>query len=223
MTRPTSRACGAGDRVLDYSGDMRIKIAAILLTAAQPVPDGPEQPAWDEVGPGAWFAGKAEPGGTLFIGYAGYGADGPVARNWVSAVAAARGWGMAVAAEFMALLEKLGRKDLLKKLSYYDVDGGPCAPCRKYAADPANAGFLFRCVSAAQPGGSSAPNMDSMKTCGKYYTGLKAEGAGCSGAWCLHGWLINRAAAALDPVKPRTGDYYRSLSIAPCTAYFEDK
>lgn len=243
---------------------------AQLENAGIEVPEAPRAPApaagWEETGPGAWFSGRPVPGGTLFIGYAGYGADGAGARNWVSAVAAAKNWEMAaavagpdklyyednekleanirilteliprldpgrivvaahssgssVAKEFMVLLEKLGKKALLRKISYYDLDGGPCGPCRKYADDPANAGFLFRCVSAAQPGGPRAPNMDSMKTCGKYYSELEAAGAGCAGAWCLHGWLINREASRLDPVRPKTREYYLSPSLSPCVSFF---
>ena len=178
-------------------------------------PEAPAQPGWTEIGRGAWLYGKPAPGGTLFIGYAGYGADGEGARNWAGAAAAAKGWktviavagpdkvyyedkekleantriltelipklapgriiiaahssGSFVAKEFMGLIEKLGKKDLLRKISYYDLDGGPCGPCRKYAEDSANAGFKFICVSAVQPGGPAAPNLDAMKTCGKYY------------------------------------------------------
>jgi hypothetical protein len=220
-----------------------------------------------EISSGAWLRGKPGTGGTLFIGYAGYGADGEGARNWAGAVAAAKGWGAVIAVagpdkvyyedneklpantrilteiipqlaperiiiaahssgsfvskEFMGLIEKLGKKDLLHKISYYDLDGGPCGPCRKYADDPANAGFAFTCVSAVQPGGPSAPNRDGMKTCGKYYLELKAEGAGCTGAWCLHGWLINRGASTLDPVRPKTREYYLSPDISPCVSYFK--
>lgn len=253
------------------------KLAAgldLLESAGVKAPEAPPAPArtipagWEEIGGGAWFAGTPSFGGTLFIGYAGYGADGAGARNWASAVAAAKGWGMAVAVagpdkvyyedrekleantrilteliprlapgriviaahssgsfvakEFMSLLVKQGRKALLRKISYYDLDGGPCGPCRKYADDPANEGFLFRCVSAAQPGGPSAPNIGSMKTCGKYYTELKAEGAGCAGAWCLHGWLINRGAPKLDPVRPKTREYYLSPALSPCVSYFSE-
>ena len=93
---------------------------------------------------------------------------------------------------------------------------------RKYADDPANAGFSFTCVSASQPGGPAAPNQGSMKTCGKYYLELKAEGAGCTGAWCLHGWLINRDASKLDPVRPKTREYYLSPSLSPCFSYFKE-
>ena len=175
-------------------------------------PEAPAQPGWTEIGRGAWLHGKPGTGGTLFIGYAGYGADGEGARNWAGAVAAAKGWktviavagpdkvhyedaeklgtntriltelipqlapdriivaahssGSFVGREFMALIGKFGKKDLLHKISYYDLDGGPCGPCRKYADDPANSGFVFTCVSAVQPGGPAAPNRDSMKACG---------------------------------------------------------
>ena len=231
-------------------------------------PEAPAEPGWTEIGRGAWLHGEQGTGGTLFIGYAGYGADGEGARNWAGAVAAAKGWktviavagpdkvyyehkekleantliltgliprlapariviaahssGSFVAKEFMALIEKLGKKELLRKISYYDLDGGPCGACRKYADDPANAGFLFTCVSAIQPDGPSAPNLDGMKSCGKYYLELKAEGAGCSGAWCLHGWLVNRNASKLDPVRPKTREYYLSPSLAPATSYFKE-
>lgn len=137
-------------------------------------------------------------------------------------IIAAHSSGSFVANELMKLLEKLGKKDLLRKISYYDLDGGPCGPCRKYAADPANAGFIFSCVSAVQPGGLSAPNLGSMKTCGQYYAELKAEGAGCTGAWCLHGWLINRGATKLDPVRPKTRDYYLAPDLSPCVSYFKE-
>jgi|GEM_PF-3187888 len=258
-------------------GSCAKKLAAkidLLESAGVKVPEAPPAPAvsvvagWELVGDGAWFAGKPESGGTLFIGYAGYGADGAGARNWASSVSAAKGWAMTVAVagpakvyyddkekleantrlltdliprlapgrivvaahssgsfvakEFMALIEKLGKKALLQKISYYDMDGGPCGPCLKYAADAANAGFRLRCVSAAQPSGLSSPNIDSMKTCGKNYFELKAEGAGCTGAWCLHGWLINRDASKLDPVRPKTRDYYLSPSISPCVSYFNE-
>lgn len=250
------------------------KIAAqvsLLENAGVKVPEPPAAGApagagWTEIGRGAWLYGKG-PGGTLFIGYAGYGADAAGARNWAGAVAAAKGWktviavagpekvyyedkeklqantgiitgliprlaperiviaahssGSFVAKEFMELLEKLGRKDLLRKISYYDLDGGPCGACRKYADDAANAGFLFSCVSVVQPGGPAAPNLASMKSCGKYYSELKAEGAGCAGAWCLHGWLINRGAAGLDPVRPGTSAYYLSPAISPNVSYFK--
>ncbi|MBI5743869.1 MAG: hypothetical protein HY952_04915 [Elusimicrobia bacterium] len=241
--------------------------AGVKVPGAVPAPAVPQPPGWEALGQGAWFSGAPAPGATLFVGYAGYGADGAGARNWAAAVAAAKGWSMAVAfagpdklyyedkekltentrllsvliprlapgrvviaahssgsfvaKEFIALIAKLGRADLLKDISYYDVDGGPCAACRKYADDPANAGFVYRCVSAVQPGGPAAPNRDPMKACGKYYLGLKAEGAGCSGAWCLHGWLVNRGAAALDPVRPKVKDYYLSTSILPCVAYLD--
>jgi hypothetical protein len=135
-------------------------------------------------------------------------------------VIAAHSSGSFVAAEFMGLVDKLGKKALLKKISYYDLDGGPCGPCRKYADDPANSGFSFHCVSAVQSGGLASPNLGSMKTCGKYYTELKAGDAGCAGVWCLHGWLINRVASGLDPVKPKTRDYYLAPSIQPCVSYF---
>lgn len=258
-------------------GSCAAKLAAgigLLENAGVKAPEAPPAPpaagaGWEEIGKGAWFSGTASPGGTLFIGYAGYGADGAGARNWASAVAAAKGWGMTVAVagpdkvyyedkeklqantrlfmeliprlapgrvviaahssgsfvakEFMSLLEKTGEKKLLRKISYYDLDGGPCGPCRKYAEDPANSGFVFRCVSASQPGGPEAPNLASMKGCGKYYSELKAEGAGCAGAWCLHGWLINRAASELDPVRPKTRDYYLAPAISPCVSYLEEK
>ncbi|MDD5209402.1 MAG: hypothetical protein PHV36_08450 [Elusimicrobiales bacterium] len=246
---------------------------SLLEKAGVKAPETPPAPAaaaagWEELGDGAWFSGAPAPGGTLFIGYAGYGADGAGARNWVSAVAAAKGWGIMVAVagpdklyyednekleankrilneliprlapgriiiaahssgsfvskEFMALLEKLGRKDLLHKISYYDLDGGPCGPCRKYADDPGNSGFSFSCVSASQPGGPAAPNIGSMKGCGKYYIGLEAEGAGCAGPWCLHGWLINLGASKLDAVRPKTREYYLSPSLSPCVSYFKE-
>ena len=97
------------------------------------------------------------------------------------------------------------------------------ACCRRYADDPANAGFVFACVSALQPGGLSAPNLDSMKVCGKYYSELQAGNAGCTGAWCLHGWLINRDASKLDPVRPKTREYYLSPVISPNVSYFKEK
>ena len=234
-----------------------------------PEPPAPAAPAagWSEIGTGAWLYGKPGTGETLFIGYAGYGADGEGARNWAGSVAAAKGWkavvavagpdkvyyedreklaantllltdliprlaparivvaahssGSFVAKEFMGLIEKLGKKDLLRKISYYDLDGGPCGPCRKYADDPANDGFAFTCVSAVQPGGPAAPNLEGMKTCGKYYEELKAEGAGCTGAWCLHGWLINKDASKLDPVRPKTRYYYLSPALDPNVSYFK--
>lgn len=258
---PCGKKLAAGLELLESSG-MKIPEAPQPAAAVQ-------KPAgWELLGNGAWFSGAPKPGGTLFIGYAGYGADGAGARNWASSVAAAKGWEMTVAVagpdklyyedrekleantrllteliprlapgriiiaahssgsfvakEFMALLEKPDKKALLQKISYYDLDGGPCGPCRKYADDPANAGFIFRCVSAAQPGGPAAPNIGSMKTCGKYYEELKAEGAGCAGAWCLHGWLINRGASGLDPVRPKTREYYLSPSLIPCVSYFKE-
>lgn len=242
--------------------------AGVKVPEAPPAPVTQARSGWEPVGNGAWYSGVPSPGGTLFIGYAGYGADGAGARNWVASVAAAKGWGMAVAVagpdkvyyedkeklaantliltdliprlapgriiiaahssgsfvarEFMALLENRGRKALLGKISYYDIDGGPCGPCRKYADDPANEGFSFHCVSAAQPAGPAAPNINSMRGCGKYYAELKAAGAGCTGAWCLHGWLINRNASKLDPVRPKVRDYYLSPSISPCVSYFSE-
>lgn len=255
--------CGGCAKKLSQKLDLA-ESAGLKVPEAPPMPAAPA--GWTAVGEGAWVSSGAVPGGTLFIGYAGYGADGAGARNWAAAVAAAKGWkavvavagpdrvyyedreklaanktlltelipalapsrivvaahssGSFVAGEFMALVAGLGRKDLIKKISYYDIDGGPCGPCRKYADDPANEGFVFRCVSASQPGGPSAPNIGSMKSCGRYYVELKADGAGCTGAWCLHGWLVNRAAAALDPVRPRTRDYYLSPSMVPCVGYF---
>ncbi len=35
-----------------------------------------------------------------------------------------------------------------------------------------------------------------------------------AGAWCLHGWLINRAASRLDPLRPKTREYYLSPFIS---------
>jgi hypothetical protein len=261
------KPCGSCAKKLAANIDL-LESAGVKVPEAPPAPAVPSLPGWEVIGDGAWFSGKPSPGGTLFIGYAGYGADGAGSRNWASAVAAAKGWGMTVAVagpakvfyddrekleantrvlteliprlapgriviaahssgsfvakEFMSLIEKLGRKALLEKISYYDIDGGPCGPCRKYADDPANAGFLFRCVSAAQPGGPAAPNIEPMKSCGKYYVELKAEGAGCTGAWCLHGWLINQNASKLDPVRPKTRDYYLSPALSPCVSYFKE-
>ncbi len=220
---------------------------------------------WMEVESGGMWYSASQTGGTLFIGYGGYGADGPGVKNWVSALAGARGWNMMaavsgpagvyyqdkeklkantkllleiipklnpsrviiaahssgsfVAQEFMDLLEKYEKTALLPIVSYYDLDGGPCQLCKKFARMPENKGFVFNCVSALQPGGLTSPNISAMRDCGEFFYELSANDAKCAGQWCLHGWLINRRSHLFDANAPKVKTYYNDSSIIPCDGF----